>query len=68
MPDTLNPNATGWLVYDKSAPLPPTPILQEFEPFDDIDLVPLDHMPLLEDVDYSFQLTVVMADLGDGAN
>ena len=35
---------------------------------DDIGLVPLDQEPLFENPDSSFQLTVVMNDLGDGAN
>jgi len=68
IPDTLNPNATAYLVYNKSSPLPNTPILQEFEPFDDIELIRLDKELLFENPDNSFQLTVVMNDLDDGAN
>jgi iron transport multicopper oxidase len=68
VPDALNPNATAYLVYSESSPLPNTPILQDFEPFDDIELIPLDKEPLFENLDNSFQLTVVMNDLDDGAN
>jgi iron transport multicopper oxidase len=68
IPDTLNPNATAYLVYNKSSLFPNTPILQDFDPFDDIELIPLDQEPLFENPDNSFQLTVVMNDLDDGAN
>lgn len=58
VPHTLNPNVTGWLVYDKAAPLPEAAFLDAFDPFDDFTLVPTDGMELLDEVDYSFDLDV----------
>ncbi|MCJ1347443.1 hypothetical protein MMC31_005668 [Peltigera leucophlebia] len=53
VPPGLNPNVTGWLVYDEAKPLPdPTPI-DEFDPFDDFTLVPQDGEKLFENPDYS---------------
>ncbi|SPQ20545.1 d799b6eb-bd37-4da1-9294-1a8cf6b4c133 [Thermothielavioides terrestris] len=41
IPDGLNWNVTGWLVYDSAKPLPdPAVVYDAFEPFDDIGLVP----------------------------
>lgn len=68
MPDGLNPNVTGWLVYDDSKELPePTP-LDEFDEFDDFTLVPKDGEPLLDQVDHSIQVDMEMDNLGDGKN
>ncbi|KAI4153763.1 MAG: hypothetical protein L6R39_001500 [Caloplaca ligustica] len=68
VPETLNPNVTGWLVYDKAAPLPPPALVDSFEPFDDFILVPYDRLPILDKVDHSIELDVKMGNLGDGAN
>ena len=68
VPDDLNPNATSFLVYDHSKPMPIPALLDEFSPYDDVRLVPHDRMPLLKDVDVSVKLDVVMDNLGDGAN
>ena len=68
VPDTLNPNVTGWLVYDDSAPKPKPALVDQFKPFDDFDLVPEDGMKLHDHVDYSFNLDLKMGNLGDGAN
>ena len=68
VPETLNPNVTGWLVYDEKASLPTPAFVDEFEPFDDFTLVPWDKEPLMENVDYSFNLDMRMDNLGDGAN
>ncbi|KAL8947295.1 MAG: hypothetical protein Q9222_006412 [Ikaeria aurantiellina] len=68
VPSTLNPNVTGWLIYDKTAPLPSPALIDAFEPFDDFTLIPYDRQPLLSEVDYSFNLDVKMDNLGDGAN
>ena len=65
---TLNPNVTGWLVYNEATPLPAPALIDAFEPFDDFTLVPYDHQPLYEKVDYSFSLDMKMDNLGDGAN
>ena len=68
IPEGLNPNVTGWLVYDESKPLPEPVLLDELDAFDDFDLVPVDGEELFEDVNYSFQLDVTMDNLGDGIN
>jgi iron transport multicopper oxidase len=68
VPDSLNPNVTGWLVYDQKQPLPEPLLIDEFNPFDDFTLVPQDGLELYEKVDYSFELNFYMGNLGDGAN
>lgn len=68
MPPTLNWNVTGWLVYDDSAPKPAAVLLDDFTPFDDFTLVSQDGLELYDHVDYSINLLLVMANLGDGAN
>ncbi|KAI9862602.1 MAG: hypothetical protein M1824_001151 [Vezdaea acicularis] len=69
VPETLNPNVTGWLTYDNTKPFPEASLLDDFDDeFDDFSLVPQDQMPLLDQVDYSFNLDVKMDNLGDGAN
>ncbi|KAI9672072.1 MAG: hypothetical protein M1831_001885 [Alyxoria varia] len=68
VPPTLNPNVTGWLVYDDKKSLPDAKFIDEFDEFDDFDLVPYDEEPLLENVDKTVELTVAMNNLGDGAN
>ncbi|OBT89259.1 hypothetical protein VE02_02612 [Pseudogymnoascus sp. 03VT05] len=66
--DTLNYNVTGWLVYDKSKPLPEPKLIDEFTDMDDFDLVPHDKEPLLGDADQTITLEVMMDNLADGAN
>lgn len=68
MPDDLDWNVTGWLVYDEAKSLPKPAFLDEFEPFDDMDLVPYDEMELLPEPDQTVELDVVMDNLRDGAN
>lgn len=68
VPEGLDANATGWLVYDEKKELPKAKILETFEPFDDFKLVPEDKIGLYDKVDYSFNLDVKMDVLGDGAN
>lgn len=76
VPPDLNPNVTGWLVYDVRRPLP-TPALLPGGAFDAdgplfLDdaaaLVPHDNMPLLGDPDVSVELNVNMQTRRDGAN
>lgn len=68
VPDGLNANVTGYLVYDDAKPLPqPTPV-DEFNPFDDYTLVPSDGLELFENVDHQITLQVKMDNLGDGVN
>lgn len=68
VPASLNPNVTGWLVYDDKADKPDPAFVDEFDPLDDSLLVPTDKMELLPEPDYSFNLDVMMDNLGDGAN
>lgn len=68
VPASLNPNGTGWLVYDDTAPLPTPALLDTFNEFDDFTLIPTDGEELLGPVDYSFNLDLKMGNLGDGAN
>ncbi|KAL8916107.1 MAG: hypothetical protein Q9208_008703 [Pyrenodesmia sp. 3 TL-2023] len=68
IPENLNPNVTGWLVYDSAAPLPTPALIDVFEPFDDFTLIPHDRLPLFTQVDQSIQLDMKMDNLGDGAN
>jgi iron transport multicopper oxidase len=58
VPDALNPNVTGWLMYDDKAAKPSATALDAFTPFDDYT----------SNVDYSFNLDLKMDNLGDGAN
>ena len=64
----MNPNVTGWLIYDNHAPRPSPALVDEFAPLDDIHLVPVDHEKLLPDPDVTISLEVDMADLSDGIN
>ena len=69
IPEGLNWNVTGWLVYNSSNPLPDPAIRQEpFEPLDDTTLVPWDNQPLLGEPDHTISLDVIMDNLADGAN
>ncbi|KIW04816.1 uncharacterized protein PV09_04001 [Verruconis gallopava] len=68
IPATLNPNVTGWLVYDDKKDLPAAAFVDAFEPFDDYTLVPTDGMKLLPDADHTIELELTMENLGDGAN
>lgn len=48
IPGYLHPNATGYLVYDASQPVPAeAPSVVSYDVIDDINLVPQDHQPLL---------------------
>ncbi|OCK75595.1 multicopper oxidase, partial [Lepidopterella palustris CBS 459.81] len=68
VPKSLNPNVTGWLIYDDSKPLPPAAMIENFDPFDDFNLIPHDLEPLYDHVDYALTLDLKMGNLGDGAN
>jgi iron transport multicopper oxidase len=67
VPDDLNPNVTSFLVYDAEKPMPIPKLIDAFDPFDDMDLVPTDGEELLEGPDLVVQLDVLMDNLGDGA-
>jgi iron transport multicopper oxidase len=68
IPDGLNPNVTGWLVYDSTKDKPAPKELDAFEPFDDFNLVPVDKEKLFDRVDHSITLDLKMDNLNDGAN
>lgn len=70
LPADLNWNVTGWLVYDAENPNPDPAILEEdvFNEFDDFTLVPYDNETLFTNPDQEVALTVIMDNLGDGAN
>ncbi|KAI9162801.1 Iron transport multicopper oxidase fetC [Paramyrothecium foliicola] len=68
IPDDLDWNVTGWLVYDDAKSLPKPAFIDEFSPIDDMSLVPYDEMDLLPAPDRSVEFNVIMDDLGDGAN
>jgi iron transport multicopper oxidase len=68
MPDDLNYNVTGWLVYNDAAPLPEPSGVVEFEPLDDMGLVPFDRLERLPTPNRAVELDVDMINLGDGAN
>ncbi|KAF9765377.1 hypothetical protein IL306_002321, partial [Fusarium sp. DS 682] len=68
LPDDLNWNVTGWLVYDEEKPLPKPAVVDEFDPYDDMDLVPYDEMTRLPEPSRSIELDVIMDNLRDGAN
>lgn len=69
IPEGLNSNVTGWLVYDPQAELPEPASVDNFDAtFDDFTLVPLDGETLYDKVDHSITLDATMDNLGDGAN
>jgi iron transport multicopper oxidase len=68
VPDTLNPNATGWLTYSDSTDFSVAIPLDEFVEFDDFTLVPVDGMETLPDPGQTVSLDLIMDNLGDGAN
>lgn len=47
IPDYLNLNVTGYLVYDDKKALPPPLVLDRFNIVDDFTLTPYDRLPLL---------------------
>ncbi|KAI1858714.1 uncharacterized protein JN550_012546 [Neoarthrinium moseri] len=68
LPDDLNYNVTGWLVYDGNAAFPDAAFVDELNPFDDMTLIPWDNQTLLGEPDQTIELDVIMDNLGDGAN
>ncbi|OTB03453.1 putative ferroxidase [Hypoxylon sp. CI-4A] len=70
IPDDLNWNVTGWLVYDDAQPLPEPALVWDIDDgtFDDMTLVPYDNRTLFKEPDQSIELNVIMDNLIDGAN
>ncbi len=55
-------------MYDEKKDFPPAAPLEEFAPFDDFTLVPVDKQEVYDKVDYSITLDMKMDNLGDGVN
>ena len=68
VPDGLNPNVTGWLVYNKDIPRAAAAPVLTFDFLDDFQLVPHDREALLPKADHTVTLKVMMDNLIDGAN
>lgn len=68
VPPGLNPNATGYLVYDDSKPMPDAKLVDSWTDYDDSLLVPQSKEPRLPKPDLTVTLDVKMDNLGDGAN
>ena len=68
VPEGLNPNVTGWLVYNDENENPAPKELGTFDPFDDFKLIPHDKEDLYTHVDHQIQLDMKMDNLDDGAN
>ncbi|KAL7276175.1 hypothetical protein RUND412_000868 [Rhizina undulata] len=69
VPSSLNPNVTGWLVYNSTASLPdPTPVPTFDDALDDVLLVSQDGLATFEDPDYSIVLSFDFTDLDNGVN
>lgn len=68
IPDGLNWNATGYLVYDSNLENPEAAEVDSFDYYDDFNLIPHDQEGLFPDADYTVTLDLTMDNLGDGAN
>ena len=72
VPDDLELNSINYMKYDEKLPLPEMPKWvnepDDFEPLDDLTLIPYVPRPLLTDPDYRIELVLHMENLGDGVN
>lgn len=68
IPATLNTNVTSWLVYNDTVDIPSARGVDEFQPFDDFNLVPVDGVERYSAANHTITLDVKMDNLGDGAN
>lgn len=59
---------TGWLTYDASATFPTPALIDDYDEYDDFNLVPVDGLGLYGDADYTVSLDLTMNNLGDGAS
>ncbi|CDK28393.1 unnamed protein product [Kuraishia capsulata CBS 1993] len=68
VPDDLQTVSTNWVVYDENLPLPQRTDLDTWDLnfVNDVDLVPVDRMPLLPEPDMSIVVDMKMEMLGDG--
>lgn len=62
-PVGYNPNGTAYLVYDEKKALPPQIMIQAFDFFDDMSLIPFDREPLLDKIDHRIHLETGFADV-----
>lgn len=65
-PAGYNTNATAWLVYNDSAPLPPPPVFSVLDNsvfYDDIDYIPLDLEPVLGPVTHQVIVDINAANI-----
>ena len=71
IPSDLQLNHTNWLEYNADAAHPQAvmtvDVASDLVPYDDMTLVPHDRMELLPDADMTVELTVIMANLDNGA-
>ena len=56
LPAYLNPNVTGYMIYDSQKALPKPLIVSNFTTYDDINLVPQDREPRLGSADQTLTL------------
>ncbi|KKK23677.1 ferrooxidoreductase Fet3, partial [Aspergillus rambellii] len=68
VPQTLNYNVTGWLVYNNLAEKPAAAPIDTFNPFDDMELYPFDGLSLYDEANHTITMDLSMSNLGDGAN
>lgn len=67
VPDGLNNNVTGYLVYNSASPLPLPTLVDNYPASNDFNLVPVVPEGVVEP-DEMFNQTIVFDNLGDGAN
>jgi iron transport multicopper oxidase len=65
--DHVNTDVVGWLVYDLAQSLPSPTEVQEYNPIDDMGLVPYDDMPLLRKADQTITLSLNMEHKNGGS-
>ncbi|ODM19665.1 hypothetical protein SI65_04650 [Aspergillus cristatus] len=70
LPDTLNYNVAGWLVYNSTNDNAEAKTVSDFDSvvYNDYELVPADGIKRYGDADITVTLDLTMDNLGDGAN
>lgn len=68
IPNSLQLNATSYMMYDDSLPKPEQDIVDSLDFLDDFYLEPLDEMEILPEPDHRITLSVAMDNLADGIN
>jgi iron transport multicopper oxidase len=63
VPSYVQPNVTGYLIYNTSAPLPPQHIIPDRNFLDDFSLYPYDHQPLFTNPVHRITLNITFATL-----